>query len=204
MAYSDSWQQRSSVGWSRGSAITTTKSRNSWKSRGKIQIEGYKIRLQQCPQLVRRYCGKFNNLHDRNGVNEGWRRRYPATGTQIENPNLHLGKQRLRMTYLADINTVDDLLEGWQGSYDADKEAHNPREGSTLTSLLSNWSDAEVAAADRGHGRLHAAHRPSRRRPRRSKYAGTDLALAGTTVFSVHPYETMAFESQLRRRANTN
>lgn len=77
-----------------------------------------------------------------------------------------------------DINTVDDLLGNWQNSYDAQTRSAQSQGRSNLTSLLSNWSDAEVAAADRGMGgsmQLIA----QQERAKAVEYAGNDLSLAG-------------------------
>lgn len=77
-----------------------------------------------------------------------------------------------------DINTVDDLLGNWQNSYDAQTRSAQSQGRSNLTSLLSNWSDAEVAAADRGMGgsmQLIA----QQERAKAVEYAGSDLSLAG-------------------------
>ncbi|MEA4865355.1 MAG: hypothetical protein VB088_08155 [Sphaerochaeta sp.] len=76
------------------------------------------------------------------------------------------------------INTVDDLLGNWQNSYDAQTRSAQSQGRSNLTSLLSNWSDAEVAAADRGMGgsmQLIA----QQERAKAVEYAGSDLSLAG-------------------------
>ncbi|NCB66799.1 MAG: hypothetical protein EOM48_11630 [Bacilli bacterium] len=78
----------------------------------------------------------------------------------------------------ADINSVDDLLENWGNNYDSQTLSAQSQGRSTLNSLLSNWSDAEVAAADRGMGgsmQLIAQQEKSKA----VEYAGSDLSLAG-------------------------
>lgn len=150
------------------------------------QIEGYKSAFNNALSSFDDIVGKFNNLMI-NGVQEvgeaisGYR-------TQIE--NFGLTRQEATDDILADINTVDDLLEGWQGSYDAQTRSTQSEGRDTLTSLLSNWSDAEVAAADRGMGgsmQLIAQQQKSKV----VEYAGTDLALAGSDGVFGASYETM-------------
>ena len=150
------------------------------------QIEGYKSAFNNALSSFDDIVGKFNNLMI-NGVQEvgeaisGYR-------TQIE--NFGLTRQEATDDILADINTVDDLLEGWQGSYDAQTRSTQSEGRDTLTSLLSNWSDAEVAAADRGMGgsmQLIA----QQEKAKAIEYAGTDLALAGNDGIFGASYETM-------------
>lgn len=89
-----------------------------------------------------------------------------------ENYNIETGRIE------ADINTVDDLLGNWENSYDAQTKSTQAQGRNTLTSLLSNWSDAEVAAADRGMGgsmQLIA----QQEKAKAVEYAGSDLSLAG-------------------------
>ena len=52
----------------------------------------------------------------------------------------------------AEIDTVDDLIGNWQNSYDAQTLSAKSEGQENLSTLLSNWSDAEVMAADRGMG----------------------------------------------------
>lgn len=78
-----------------------------------------------------------------------------------------------------EINTYDDYLSNWQQSYDLQTKSAKAQGADNLTSLLSNWSDAEVMAADRGMGgsmNLIA----NQEKQKAVDYAGSDLSLAGS------------------------
>lgn len=78
-----------------------------------------------------------------------------------------------------EIDTYDDYLNNWQKGYDQQTAAAKSQGRDTLTSLLSNWSDAEVAAADRGMGgsmNLIA----NQQKQKAIEYAGSDLSIEGS------------------------
>ncbi len=77
-----------------------------------------------------------------------------------------------------EVASYDDYLNNWQKSYDLQTRSAQAQGKSDLTALLSNWSDAEVAAADRGMGgsmNLIA----NQQKQKAVDYAGSDLSLAG-------------------------
>lgn len=150
------------------------------------QIEGYKTAFNNALSSFDDIVGKFNRLMIE-GVNEV---EETISGYRTQIDNFDLTKTEATDDILAEINTVDDLLEGWQSSYDAQTRSAQSEGRSTLTSLLSNWSDAEVAAADRGMGgsmQLIA----QQEKAKAIEYAGTDLALAGNDGIFGASYETM-------------
>lgn len=152
----------------------------------KNQIEGYKTAFNNALSSFDDIVGKFNRLMIE-GVNEV---EETISGYRTQIDNFDLMKTEATDDILAEINTVDDLLEGWQGSYDAQTRSAKSEGRNTLTSLLSNWSDAEVAAADRGMGgsmQLIA----QQEKAKAIEYAGSDLSLAGNDGIFGASYETM-------------
>lgn len=150
------------------------------------QIEGYKTAFNNALSSFDDIVGKFNRLMIE-GVNEV---EETISGYRTQIDNFDLIKTEATDDILAEINTVDDLLERWQGSYDAQTRSAQSEGRSTLTSLLSNWSDAEVAAADRGMGgsmQLIA----QQEKAKAIEYAGSDLSLAGNDGIFGASYETM-------------
>lgn len=149
------------------------------------QIEGYKTAFNNALSSFDDIVGKFNRLMiEVNEVEE------TISGYRTQIDNFDLIKTEATDDILAEINTVDDLLEGWQGSYDAQTRSAKSEGRNTLTSLLSNWSDAEVAAADRGMGgsmQLIA----QQEKAKAIEYAGSDLSLAGNDGIFGASYETM-------------
>lgn len=77
-----------------------------------------------------------------------------------------------------ELDTVDDLIGNWQNSYDAQTLSAKAEGQDNLTALLSNWSDAEVMAADRGMGGSMSLV-AQQQKQRAVAYAGSDLSLAG-------------------------
>lgn len=77
-----------------------------------------------------------------------------------------------------ELDTVDDLIGNWQNSYDAQTLSAKDQGQQNLTALLSNWSDAEVMAADRGMGGSMSLV-AQQQKQRAVAYAGSDLSLAG-------------------------
>lgn len=90
----------------------------------------------------------------------------------------------------ADIDSYDSLLTNWQTSYDSQTRSAQAQGRSQLGSLLSNWADAEVAAADRGMGgsmNLIA----NQQKQRAIEYAGSDLSLGGNDGIYGASYASM-------------
>lgn len=90
-----------------------------------------------------------------------------------------------------DIESFDDLLGMWDMSYDAQTKQAQTQGKEQFSSLLANWSDAEVLAADRGMGgsmQLIA----QQQRDKAVAYAGEDLSLlsGGDGLFG-SSYETL-------------
>ena len=77
-----------------------------------------------------------------------------------------------------EISTYDDYLNSWQGMYN-EQIAHTESKGKgDLNALLSNWSDAEVIAADRGaSGSMSLIAKQEKNKA--IEYAGEDLSIAG-------------------------
>lgn len=90
----------------------------------------------------------------------------------------------------ASIDTYDDLLSNWQTSYDAQTRSAQAQGKSTLGSLIDNWSNSEVMAADRGMGGSMALI-ANQEKQKAIAYAGEDLSLAGSDGIYGASYATM-------------
>ena len=90
----------------------------------------------------------------------------------------------------AEIDTVDDLIGNWQNSYDAQTLSAKSEGQENLSTLLSNWSDAEVMAADRGMGGSMSLV-AQQQKQKAIAYAGSDLSLAGDDGIYGAAYATL-------------
>jgi len=90
----------------------------------------------------------------------------------------------------AEIDTVDDLIGNWQNSYDAQTLSAKAEGQENLSTLLSNWSDAEVMAADRGMGGSMSLV-AQQHKQKAIAYAGSDLSLAGNDGIYGAAYATL-------------
>lgn len=90
----------------------------------------------------------------------------------------------------ASIDTYDDLLSNWQVSYDAQTRSAQAQGKSTLGSLIDNWSNSEVMAADRGMGGSMALI-ANQEKQKAIAYAGEDLSLAGSDGIYGASYASM-------------
>lgn len=89
-----------------------------------------------------------------------------------------------------ELDTVDDLIGNWQNSYDAQTLSAKDQGQQNLTALLSNWSDAEVMAADRGMGGSMSLV-AQQHKQKAIAYAGSDLSLAGNDGIYGAAYATL-------------
>ena len=89
-----------------------------------------------------------------------------------------------------EIDTVDDLIGNWQNSYDAQTLSAKSEGQENLNTLLSNWSDAEVMAADRGMGGSMSLV-AQQQKQKAIAYAGSDLSLAGDDGLYGASYATL-------------
>lgn len=89
-----------------------------------------------------------------------------------------------------EIDTVDDLIGNWQNSYDAQTLSAKAEGQENLNTLLSNWSDAEVMAADRGMGGSMSLV-AQQHKQKAIAYAGSDLSLAGNDGLYGASYATL-------------
>ncbi len=90
----------------------------------------------------------------------------------------------------ASIDTYDDLLSNWQVSYDAQTRSAQAQGRNMLGSLIDNWSNAEVMAADRGMGGSMALI-ANQEKQKAIAYAGEDLSLAGSDGIYGASYASM-------------
>ena len=90
----------------------------------------------------------------------------------------------------SEINTYDDLLASWETSYTAQTSSAEEQGRGALSGLLSNWSDAEVLAADRGAGGSMSLI-ANQEKQRAERYAGEDLSLAGDDGLFGSSYATL-------------
>lgn len=90
----------------------------------------------------------------------------------------------------ASIDTYDDLLGNWQSSYDAQTRSAQAQGKNTLGSLIDNWSNSEVMAADRGMGGSMALI-ANQEKQKAIAYAGEDLSLAGSDGIYGASYASM-------------
>ena len=89
-----------------------------------------------------------------------------------------------------ELDTVDDLIGNWQNSYDAQTLSAKAEGQENLSTLLSNWSDAEVMAADRGMGGSMSLV-AQQHKQKAIAYAGSDLSLAGNDGIYGAAYATL-------------
>lgn len=78
-----------------------------------------------------------------------------------------------------EIQTYDDFLANWQASYDEQLLSAEQAGKSNLDSLMANWSDAEVVAADRGMGGSMEMV-ANEKKQKIVDYAGSDMSLEGS------------------------
>ncbi len=77
-----------------------------------------------------------------------------------------------------EISTYDDYLNSWQDIYEEQTLSAESQGRDNLSSLLANWSDAEVIAADRGAtGSMSLI--ANQEKNKAVEYAGEDLSIAG-------------------------
>lgn len=118
-----------------------------------------KISLVELPQA-------YQGLETANLYLENWEKLYESETGELQN----------------EINTYDDYLTSWQGMYDEQVRATELQGRDNLSQLLSNWSDTEVYAADRGTGGSMALIAAQEKR-KVVDFAGEDMQLGGGDGF---------------------
>lgn len=108
----------------------------------------------------------YKQLESTNLYLENWEKLYESETGELQN----------------EINTYDDYLTSWQGMYDEQVRATELQGRDNLSQLLSNWSDTEVYAADRGTGGSMALIAAQEKR-KVVDFAGEDMQLGGGDGF---------------------
>ena len=132
-----------------------------------MQTEYDLIDLQDIPEAQA-------ELDNANNYIDKWDEIYDSQVSQAEN----------------EISTYDDYLNSWQGLYNEKTRSTEAQGRDILTSLLANWSDAEVVAADRGAtGSMSLIAQQEKNKA--VEYAGEDLSIAGNDGLFGMSYENL-------------
>jgi len=98
-----------------------------------------------------------------------------------------------------EISTYDDFLNSWQGMYQEQTASAYETGRSNFNSLLANWSDAEVIAADRGaSGSMSLV--ASQEKNRVERYVGSDFSLEGDDGLFGMSYQNLRVGLNNQRR----